>query len=116
MNPKLLHIGTLAILAVGIYFLASYNSPNTFKCPDDYATNEEQIVAFDKWTNDFYDANPEATITDWSKARHQFWVDNNCTTSLERYQSAQDGTADPATMKMIDDALQEAINNAPSTQ
>ena len=112
MKPKP-HILILAILSVGVYFLATYHNPDAPKCPDDYATNEEQVAAFDKWTNDFYDANPEATISDWSAARHQFWVDNNCTAALERYQSAQDGTADPATVKMIDDALQEAmLNNA----
>lgn len=110
MKTKLLYICLLTILAVGIYFLATYNNPNALKCPDDYATNEEQVAAFDKWTNDFYDANPEATITDWSAARRQFWVNNNCTAALQRYQSAQDGTADPATMKIIDDALREAVN------
>ena len=70
------------------------------KCPDDYGNDDagsaEYMVAMDKWTNDFFDAHPGATLSDWSRARHQFWVDNNCTAALQRYEDAKAFNADHA--------------------
>lgn len=63
------------------------------KCPDDYADTDEgsakYIADTNQWTNNFYDAHPAATLADWSAARYQFWVDNNCRTALERYDEAK---------------------------
>ena|SRR5258708_2401280 len=59
------------------------------KCPDDYATENEQMAAVDLWTNEFYDQHPGATLSGWSAARHKFWVDNNCTAALKRYEEAK---------------------------
>jgi hypothetical protein len=85
------------------------------KCPDEYATDDtgsaEYLASMDSWTNNFYDLHPGASLSDWSAARHQFYVDNNCTLTLQRYQDAEDGKADPETMKRIEMGIREAINN-----
>jgi len=79
------------------------------KCPDDYATDDagsaEYIAATNKWTNDFYDAHTGASLSDWSVARYQFWVENNCFAALERYKIAKEGKADSATMQRILDSF-----------
>lgn len=99
MKTKFLYIFTLAILSVGVYFFVSHQRPTTQKCPDDYANDDagsaEYLTATDKWTNDFYDSYPGATLSDWSAARIQFWKDNNCTAVLQRY---KEGKADPVTI------------------
>ena len=117
MKAKPFYIGLLIILCAGSYFIFSYLHPATQKCPDDYANDDagsaEYLAAMDKWTNDFYDAHPGASLSDWSAARHEFWVDNNCTAALQRYAEAKAGNADPETMKVIDGVLRDALNNPP---
>lgn len=120
MKNKLLYISMLAVLLAGGYFLYSHSSSISAKCPDDYGTDDagsaEYLAAMDKWTNDFYDAHPGATLSDWAAARHQFWVDNHCTAALQRYEDAKAGKADPATMERIKSGIQDAINNSTTTQ
>jgi hypothetical protein len=77
-------------------------------CPDDYATTDQATVAMNAWTNSYYDSHPGASLGDWARARHQFYVDNHCTAALQRYDEAKAGKADPATMESINSALEEA--------
>lgn len=119
MKTKLLYLLISVILCAGVYFLYSYRQPRVAICPDDFpqgdAGEAAQMAAIDKWTNDFYDANPGASLTAWSAARYQFWVDNNCTAALKRYSEYQAGNADPATMQRVHDGIQEAIDAHTST-
>ncbi len=104
----------IPLLVIGFYIYQSHIP----KCPDDFGTDDagsaEYLASFDKWTNDFYDANPDASIGDWNRARHAFWVDNKCLAALQRYESAKNGTADPETMEMIRDTIQDAVDNVPT--
>lgn len=95
MKRKIIYICifvTPVILGSIFYF---YKSPisEQARCPDDYGTDDagsaEYLAATDKWTNEFYDTHPGATLSDWAKARYQFWVDNNCTLALQRYEQAK---------------------------
>jgi hypothetical protein len=85
------------------------------KCPDDYGIDDagsaEYLKDFDKWTNDFFDAHPDATLSEWSEARYQFWVNNNCTAALQRYKDVKDGKADPAALEQIEDTIRGSIDN-----
>ena len=101
------------ILIFVIFVIASYlyiTSPQRTqaKCPDDYATEKEQMTAMNKWTNKYYDNHPGATLSDWSIARYKFWVDNKCEKAIERYSKAKDGKADPKTMNFIKETI---VNN-----
>ncbi|MDO8514231.1 MAG: hypothetical protein Q7S50_01675 [bacterium] len=113
MKNKLLYISILPVLLTGGYFIYSHFSPIGAKCPDDYANDDagsaEYLAATDKWTNDFYDGHPGATLADWSAARYQFWIDNSCTAALQRYDEAKAGKADPAAMERIRSGIQDAI-------
>jgi len=116
MKKKLLYIGILVIVLMGGFAIYSYPSTTIAKCPDDYATDEagsaEYLASTDKWTNDFYNTHPEATLTEWAEARKQFWIDNNCTEAIKRYEEAKTGNADPETVKMIDQILRDELNNS----
>ena len=113
MKKFLPYILVLVILCAGFYFFASSGKSDALKCPDDYADDDAgsaaYVAATNKWTNDFYDAHPGATLADWSAARYQFWLDHHCTAALQRYQDAKDGKANPATMEWISNDLR-AIN------
>lgn len=106
----------IAIIAI-FYF---YKTPTPemgsarAKCPEDYAETDsgdtERLAAIDKWTNEFYDKNPGASLVAWSEARRDFWVDNNCVETLREYEEAKNGTADPVKMKLIEDTIKETID------
>jgi len=81
------------------------------KCPDDYADSElsQYNIDFDKWTNEFYDTHPDATLSDWSNARYKFWVINDCVAALKRYNEVKNGTADNAKMTAIRTMVSEMV-------
>jgi hypothetical protein len=95
MTKKIIYILIVFILIVLAILYFHYGpAPNKLsKCPDDYADTDaglnEKMADMNKWTNDFYDNHPGATLGDWSKARYQFWVDNKCTKAIERYYEAK---------------------------
>lgn len=105
---------TLITIGSIFYFSKRLTLETKQKCPDDYAKTEsgemEYKIDFDRWANDFFDSNPKATLTDWSNARYQFWVDNNCKETLERYQEGLN-SKDPNKMKLINDTIEETINH-----
>jgi hypothetical protein len=112
MKKKLFYILIPIILISICAILYFYNRINTYqKCPEDYADTDtglaEKIADMDKWTNNFYDSNPKAMLSDWSKARYEYWINNNCKEALERYEEVKDGNADPTKMNLI----KETINN-----
>ncbi len=76
-------------------------------CPEDL-DSDVKLTSFEKWANDFYDSNPDASLSELTEARHQFYVDNNCTITLERYEQVKSGKADPAIMDMISKEILEA--------
>ena len=101
----------LAVIAV-LYF--HYGSPpnNLSRCPDDYPDTDaglnEKMADMDKWTNNYYDKHPSASLSDWSKARLEYWKDNKCEKAIKRYNEAKSGKADPETMNFIKNTI---INN-----
>ena len=112
MRRKILYILIAVIfitLSIIIYFLYR-PAPNTsLRCPDNYPDTDaglaEKIADMDRWTNNFYGTHPNATLSDWNKARYQFWVDNNCEKALERYKEVKDGNADPTKMNLIKETI-----------
>lgn len=103
------------VLSIGEYFLYSRPTQALAKCPDAYGTDDvgsaEYLAATNKWTNDFFDSHPDASLKDWGEARHQFWVDNHCTAALQRYEEVKAGNVDPKKMEEIEGILRDAINN-----
>jgi hypothetical protein len=86
-------IGIVTIVLIGGFAMYSSPTKTLAKCPSDYGTDDagsaEYLAATNKWTNDFFDAHPDATLADWANARHQFWIDNNCTKELKGYEESK---------------------------
>ncbi len=85
-------------------------------CPEDYPNTDngfdKQMSDLEGWTGDFYDDHPNASLSEWAEARLQFYRENNCIITLKRYNDMKEGKGDPAQMKIIRNALQEAANNS----
>jgi hypothetical protein len=84
-------VGGFVTLAVTVgAFSFGHHSP---MCPDDFGTNDagsaQYMASVDAWTNAFFDSNPDASMSDWAEARHQYWIDNSCTQALQRYEEAK---------------------------
>lgn len=58
-------------------------------CPDDFATFEESVVAFDEWLVTYLEMNPQASMPEMVAARKQFYVENNCAAALERFKDGE---------------------------
>ena len=87
-------ISVIFIALCIILYLHYRPAPNKLsKCPDDYVDTDaglnEKVADMNKWTNQFYDNHPGSTLSDWNKARYQFWVDNKCIEALKRYNQAK---------------------------
>lgn len=104
-------LGVAALSVAGGIAIVGHHAP---VCPDDFATEEEQLTAVDAWTNRFYDGHPGASLTEWAQARYEFWVANGCTAALQRYEDVKTGRADPATMERIQNGIQEAVSKPTS--
>ncbi|MFZ3011444.1 MAG: hypothetical protein WA060_00360 [Minisyncoccia bacterium] len=94
MKKKILYISIPVILTtLAILYFHYGPAPNLSKCPDDYPDTDagfnEKMADMNKWTNDFYDNHPGATLGDWNKARYQYWIDNRCTEALKRYNESK---------------------------
>jgi hypothetical protein len=116
MKRNIVYIVISFVVIAILYFFVGpvHKQANTQqRCPDDYGTDDagsaEYLADFDRWTNDFYDNNPSATLSDWSKARYDYWVKNGCTAAIARYKEAKEGKADPKTMKKIDGVITKAL-------
>src|SRR3989344_3613466 len=96
------------IVAVGVAINMVYKSNNQV-CPDDFATSEERTSVMVKWTNDFFDKNVDATISDFSKARKNFYIENNCTKALQRVEDYKTGEVDKETRELIESVTGEKI-------
>lgn len=86
-----------------------------FKCPENYteddAGTEEYKNALTSWTSEFFEANPKATSSDWSMAKSQFWVDNNCTVALER-SKLSGKVSDLKKWELVDYEIQDGLDTA----
>ncbi len=104
----------IAVFAVAYFYFRTSEQISSI-CPEDYPDTdvglEAKTNAMDKWLNDFYDKNPGASLSEMAKARYQFYMDNNCFATLERYFEAKEGKADPAEMKIIRDTIKEEIDD-----
>jgi hypothetical protein len=107
----LIGIGVVVALSAGLYFYYQYQDSASAMCPDDYGTDDAGSAAYlaatNKWTNDFFDAHPDASLKEWGEARYEFWVDNHCTAVLKDYEQVKAGKADPEATKIIDGILRD---------
>src|SRR6185369_16523543 len=105
MKKKLLYIAILFSVLIAGVAIYSYPSATLAMCPDDFGTDDAGSAAYtasvDGWTNAFFDSHPDASMTDWAEARHQYWIDNHCTAALQSYEDVKAGKVDSAKMEMV---------------
>lgn len=89
--------------------------PPTLKCPESYPENEagtkEYRDALTAWTSEFFEKHPQASMSDWSMAKSQFWLDNNCTMAIERSKMSGE-VSGLKPWELVDYEIQKALDEA----
>lgn len=111
----------LVFITAGLFFGQNTNTteqkivsaPPALKCSESYPENatgtKEYKDALTAWTYEFFESHPQATMSDWSIAKSQFWRDNNCTVAVGR--SKMSGkVSDLKPWELVDYALQNALD------
>lgn len=119
INTKKIWFLVGGLIFVCIFFIVylSYKGNIYQKCPDEYGDDDasinKKLVDFDNWTKEFFDNHLDASLSDLSMARYDFYVKNNCTAAIRRYEDAKKGKADPSKMKIIDDVIEGSVKIEP---
>lgn len=58
----------------------------------------------------FFEINPGATYADLAQARHDFYVEFNCTDALKRESDYQSGNLDPETKQAVEKIINQTFN------
>jgi len=104
----------LIVICAYFYFNQIQKSVNPHqKCPEEYTEDNigtsEYKEVLTKWTSKFFKENPKATMSDWSIAKTQLWIDNNCTIAIQR--SKMSGTfSDLKPWEKVDYEIQNALD------
>lgn len=112
MRIKLI-IACVILTVVGYFYFTHkpQNQPFTaLRCPDEYTNSQDRIKAFDMFVSAFYEVNPGATYADLARARHEFYVEFNCTEALKRESDYFNGNVDPETRASIERVVDETFN------
>lgn len=104
---RLLLIAPL-VLAFGVYVNNGYKY-NKPICPDDFKDPKQEIASFTQWVKEFAEKYPNATNSDLSKARKDFYIKNNCTEALKRYDDYMAGNIDEDTKKLIEMVIKQEM-------
>jgi hypothetical protein len=119
-KSKIIHLCIICVavilcVVVAFFVYKSSTPKKSFvhqKCPEEYAENDAGIAEYEKvmvaWTLDYLKTHPEATMSDWAKAKTQLWTDNNCVVALQRLKLSGK-VADMKPYELIDYDIQNAI-------
>jgi hypothetical protein len=111
----------VVILIIGFFVYRSFVPKQAIvhqKCPEYYAEDEvgkaEYKNAMISWTEEFFAAHPEATVSDWSIAKAKLWAYNNCVIAMQRLKMSGK-VEDLKPYELVDIAMQNALSNAVDT-
>ena len=82
---QLRNILILAIFLIVVVAANTVYKSNNSICPSDFKDPKKETAFVREWLENFIKNNPNASIADVSRARVDFWIDNNCKKSLRRY-------------------------------
>lgn len=100
----------LVFVALGaiLYFYRSQTPKQTLvnlKCPEDYATYDEYMVALGNYFKQEVSNNPNITAEDLAEKRYAFLVANHCTKTLQNLQNNLPGGSGTTTEDIIKNEL-----------
>lgn len=91
---------------MGVILFSKSNNPI---CPDDFKDSNQKVASFSKWVKEFTEKYPNATDSDLSEARKNFYIENNCTEELKRYNEYVSGNVDQETSQLTQQEMKEGI-------
>lgn len=106
-------LSVLIFVTAWLSFGQNTKTPPTLKCPESYpetdAGTKEYKDALTAWTSEFFEAHPQATMSDWSIAKSKFWTDNNCAVAIDRSKMSGE-VSDLKPWELVDYELQNALD------
>jgi hypothetical protein len=118
LSKRNIVIGIIIVLIFStawLLFGQNTKKPTTPKCPESYPENEagatEYKDALIAWTSEFFEKHPQASMSDWSMAKSQFWLDNNCTMAIERSKMSGE-VSGLKPWELVDYEIQKALDEA----
>lgn len=116
MKRNIFYIFLIIGLFLALNFFIDITAPNVqAKCPEDYPETEvgfaERKIATDKWITDFRKRNPNGSLVEVAKARYEFYLENECNTTLQKLSEAEAEEAESEEEKIIRETIQEEIND-----
>ena len=106
---NLLIFGVIMAMVIAVNIV--YKS-NKSICPDDFKNPNQEIASFYEWAKEFVDENPNATMSEFSQARRDFYVENKCKEALKRYDDYMAGNVDEETRQLIEMTIKKEIKNS----
>ena|SRR3989338_6430015 len=112
MKRNIFYIAIIISFFLALNFYFKVPEPQARQiCPEDYSDNEagykERETATNKWITDFRNQNPNASTSDFARARYQFYMDNNCSATLEKYFEMEQTETEEE--KIIRETIQEEM-------
>lgn len=105
----------IILFSSALYFYYGQTPNAQAKCPEDYPETEaglaERKIATDEWIADFRKKNPNGSISEFAKLRYQFYLENDCSATLEKYFEMEPTETETEEEKIIRETIQEEINN-----
>ncbi len=92
MNFKInrtLLTGIVVLVALGIFVAWKYSAPNSFRCPNDYATAEAYVTGVTEWAKGELMNSPNMTKEDLLNVRQKLFQEHACAPS--RWSTVPDG-------------------------
>lgn len=109
----------IILIVTTIFYFSKDPAPELaapqFKCPESYTEDEagttEYRNALIDWTTSYFETNPKATMSDWSMAKTQFWMDNSCVAAIERSKLSGQ-VSDLKKWELVDYEVQNTLEKA----
>ncbi len=103
---------TWLVLTIVLFGTVSANivsKPKSPVCPNDSKDSRVETVSFYGWLEGFIDDNQSFPGKEMSRARVDFWIDNNCKEALKMYADYMSGNVDKETQQLIEMVIKEEI-------
>lgn len=117
MKKNIIYIAIVLAFFLGVNFYFDLSEPKAIqKCPEDYpdteAGLEEKRIATNAWITGFRNENPDGSISDFAKKRYQFYLENNCSVTLQTFYEMEANETETEEERIIRETIQEEMANS----
>lgn len=113
MKKNIFYICIVLTSGILLYFYNTQTPRAVAICPENYSDTDMGIIirerVMNEWIDDFRKDNPNASSADLIKARAQFYIENNCNKTLNRYYELEAKENETVEDRMVREIIQEEL-------